>query len=156
MRFELVHLFTNVGQWTDVEGILAKAGFGKPHHRLLFVASRMPGLTVNELVSALRVTHQNLRLPMKQLMSEGYLVTQDDEADRRRKLVYATQKGQAFSTRVVQMHAHRIDRAIAKFGHPAMATFLKVHEALMDGLEADWMRRAVEDIPTASSLSKKR
>lgn len=57
----------------EPDAILAKRGFGRAHHRVIYFVGRQPGMTVSELLSILRITKQSLSRVLKQLIDEGYI-----------------------------------------------------------------------------------
>jgi DNA-binding MarR family transcriptional regulator len=114
----ILHFFTNLSLAADVEEPLFLAGLGRPHHRILYFAAHMPGITVSELLSAMHVTHQNLRLPMKTLMDKGFLLMKVAEQDRRQRQLFVTSAGPQ-----------------------AVDGFLKVQEAMIDPADLAWVAR---------------
>ena len=61
----LLHFFMNLALSADVVEPLNEAGLGRPHHRILIFAAYDPGITINELLAVMRVSRQNLRVPIK-------------------------------------------------------------------------------------------
>jgi len=68
-----LNFFANRRLFEVVETPLTEEGLGRLHHRILFFVSRSPGMTVGELMGTLGVSHQNIRVAMKQLVDRGVI-----------------------------------------------------------------------------------
>jgi DNA-binding MarR family transcriptional regulator len=137
----MLHFFANLSLVADVEETLYAAGMGRPHHRILFFAAHAPGITVSEVLEAMHVTHQNLRLPMKSLVDRGYLLMKQAETDRRQRQLYLTASGQKLIDKLTALQWKRIQRAFEACGPRAVEGFMKVHAALIDAEDAVWVAR---------------
>lgn len=140
-EYLLLHFLANVSQWAELQEALGNSGLGRPHTRVLFVIYSAPGITVYELLSAMHESHQNLAAPIKKLVAEGYAVTQSDPADRRRKLLFLTPKGNRFVLRILKQHDKRLGRVIAGIDPKDFETFLRVHALLVDRNEEPWFEK---------------
>jgi DNA-binding MarR family transcriptional regulator len=112
---------------SDPDDVLAKLGFGRAHHRVLHFVNRNPGMKVADLLEILRITKQSLGRVLKQLVDEGYVVQKEGERDRRQRLLYVTEKGEALAMRLAQLQTERITRALDSLGpgaHEAARAFL--------------------------------
>ena len=78
---------------SDPDEILNKYGFGRAHHRVIHFVGRHPGIRVAELLDILRITKQSLGRVLKELIDTGYVIQQEGETDRRRRLLYLSDKG---------------------------------------------------------------
>lgn len=78
---------------SDPDEILGKYGFGRAHHRVIHFVGRHPGIRVAELLDILRITKQSLGRVLKELIDTGYVYQEEGETDRRRRLLYLTDKG---------------------------------------------------------------
>lgn len=137
----LLHFFTNVAVVGDVGSELARVGFGRIHHRLLFFAAHAPGLTVSELLDVLRVTHQNIRLPMKQLLDKGFLRVEIDAVDRRQKRLFVTEEGQRLIESLLGAQLERIKKVFDAVPEEDIETFLRLHEMMIDEKDRQMLRR---------------
>lgn len=137
----LLHFFANLCLTGDVNPSLVELGFGRPHHRILFFAANSPGITVGELIGAMRVTHQNARMPMKQLLDGGYLTTKVGQTDRRHKRLYATAKGKKLVDALMHRQFERIERAYRAAGPDAVQGFFLVHQYLVDPSDLEWIKQ---------------
>lgn len=92
--------------------ILAEYGFGRAHHRVLHFVSRQPGLTIAELLDILKITKQSLNRVLKELVEKDFIVSRMGTADRRQRLLFATQEGEGLALRLADLQTGRIMRAL--------------------------------------------
>jgi DNA-binding MarR family transcriptional regulator len=137
----LMHFFANLCLTSDANLSLTELGFGRLHHRILFFAANAPGITVGELLGALRVTHQNVRGAMKQLLDDGYLLARIGQKDRRHKRLFASAKGRHLVESLSNRQHERIERAYRAAGPEAVRGFFLVHQYLVDPSDLDWIDR---------------
>ena len=107
--------------------ILAELGFGRAHHRVLHFVNRSPGLKVAELLDILKITKQSLARVLKELVERGWIVQHEGVNDRRQRLLFTTEKGQALAHRLDALQAQRVGAALARAGGEwdrAIAQFL--------------------------------
>jgi DNA-binding MarR family transcriptional regulator len=112
---------------SDPDEVLAKFDFGRAHHRVLHFINRNPGMKVADLLVVLRITKQSLGRVLKQLIDQGYVVQKEGENDRRQRLLYVTEKGEALAMKLAGLQTARIARAFAELGpgaHEAASRFL--------------------------------
>jgi DNA-binding MarR family transcriptional regulator len=141
----LMHFFANLCLTSDANLRLSELGFGRLHHRILFFAANAPGITVGELLGALRVTHQNVRAPMKHLLDSGHLLARIGQKDRRHKRLYASAKGRNLVDAISKRQMERIERAYRAAGPEAVRGFFLVHQHLVDPSDLDWMEQLWAD-----------
>ncbi len=96
--------------------MLAEYGLGRAHHRVLHFVNRHPGLRVADLLDILKITKQSLARVLKQLVDEGWIAQMAGETDRRQRLLHATDKGAALSSRLDAMQARRVAQALEAAG----------------------------------------
>jgi len=110
----------------EADAILAEFGLGRAHHRVLHFVNRHPGLRVADLLDILKITKQSLARVMKELVDKGWIVQMAGETDRRQRLLYATDKGAALSSRLDAMQTRRVAQALEAAGgnQDAVARFL--------------------------------
>lgn len=140
----LLHFFANLAIVADVEGQLSKLRIGRIHHRILFFAAHAPGITVSELLAALRVTHQNIRVAMKQLIDGGYLDVRIDAKDRRQKRLFVSVKGGRLVESLLKQQLQRVRAAFAAVDPASVEAFIHVHELLIDATDRTMMTRMWE------------
>jgi DNA-binding MarR family transcriptional regulator len=111
----------------DPDDVLAKFGFGRAHHRVLHFVNRNPGMKVAELLDILKITKQSLGRVLKQLVDQGYVLQKEGANDRRQRLLYVTNKGEALAMKLAGLQTARISNALAQLGpnaHEAARRFL--------------------------------
>lgn len=97
----------------DADALLDRQGFGRAHHRVLYFVNLRPGMPVADLLDILKITKQSLARVLRQLIDHGYIEQKTGAADRRQRLLYATEKGRAFFAELSANQATRIDASIA-------------------------------------------
>ena len=97
----------------DADALLERQGFGRAHHRVLFFLNLRPGMPVADLLDILKITKQSLARVLRQLIDNGYVEQKTGHADRRQRLLFATEKGRQFFGTLSASQASRIDAAIA-------------------------------------------
>lgn len=123
--------------------ILAKWGFGRAHHRVIYFVGRHPGITVSELLAILRITKQSLARVLGQLVAEGLIDPRPHPADRRRRCLTLTDTGGQLDRALRDIQDRLIDRAYRDAGADGVKGFTDV---LMGFLDAkDKARFAVAD-----------
>ena len=106
---------------SDPDAILDQFGFGRAHHRVIHFAGRRPGMTVAQLLDILRITKQSLARVLKELIAKGYVYQKEGEQDRRQRLVYLTEEGEALRQRLMRPQYERVRRALAEAGDRSKA-----------------------------------
>jgi DNA-binding MarR family transcriptional regulator len=96
----------------DPDGILEGLGFGRAHHRVLHFVGRDPGMTVAQLLDILRITKQSLSRVLKDLLEKGYVFQKSGEEDRRQRLLFLTDKGEALWRELIAPQTRRFRRAV--------------------------------------------
>jgi DNA-binding MarR family transcriptional regulator len=124
--------------------LLATRGYGRVHHRILFVVGRNPGLSVGDLLALLGVTKQAISSPLRRLVEDG-LVSAEAAADsKRRKSLVLTSAGTKFERRVSDLQRKRFAEAFARVGAAAERGWREVMDDLAEG-----GRLRVETLPPA-------
>jgi DNA-binding MarR family transcriptional regulator len=97
---------------SDPDEILKEFGFGRAHHRVIHFVGRDPGMTVAQLLDILRITKQSLGRVLKELIGKGYVYQKEGDIDRRQRLLYLTEAGEALRSRLMAPQIARIRRAL--------------------------------------------
>ncbi|WP_316355515.1 MarR family winged helix-turn-helix transcriptional regulator [Devosia sp.] len=97
----------------DADALLERQGFGRAHHRVLYFVNLRPGMPVADLLDILKITKQSLARVLRQLIDNGYIEQKTGHADRRQRLLHATDKGRQFFATLSASQASRITTAIA-------------------------------------------
>jgi DNA-binding MarR family transcriptional regulator len=97
----------------DADALLARQGFGRAHHRVLYFVNLKPGMPVADLLDILKITKQSLARVLRQLIDNGYIEQRPGQQDRRQRLLYATDKGRRLFAVLSETQTSRIEAAIA-------------------------------------------
>jgi DNA-binding MarR family transcriptional regulator len=116
----------------EPDDLLAKHGFGRAHHRVIYFVGRHPGITVSDLLTLLRITKQSLSRVLGQLVREGYIRQTQGESDRRQRLLALTPRGLDMERRLTGIQLARIARAYDLAGPAAVEGFRSVMCAVTD------------------------
>jgi DNA-binding MarR family transcriptional regulator len=106
--------------------MLARYGFGRAHHRVIYFVGRHPHMSVSELLGILRITKQSLARVLSQLVRQGFIVQQTGKSDRRQRLLQLTPAGIELERELSENQRQRIERAYAEAGPQAVEGFRKV------------------------------
>lgn len=116
----------------EPDAILADFGFGRAHHRVIYFTGRNPGIAVSELLGILKITKQSLSRVLSQLIREDYIIQKTDEGDRRRRLLFLTDKGRDLEEQLTQRQGRRIAEAYDQAGNEAVRGFCKVLRGIVN------------------------
>ncbi|WP_170984247.1 MarR family winged helix-turn-helix transcriptional regulator [Rhodoligotrophos defluvii] len=136
-----LHFFAHLNLAEDANRQLAALDMGRTHHRILYFTVQTPGITVGELTSLLRVTHQAIQRPMGDLVRGGYIQQQMSSVDRRQRQLFSTPKGLALFEQLSQRQFERLARAYEKAGSEAVMGFWAVLSAMVEPADHEWIRR---------------
>ena len=128
----------------DPDDVLEKLGFGRAHHRVLHFVNRNRGMKVADLLDILRITKQSLGRVLKQLVDEGYIVQREGESDRRQRLLFVTEKGEALALKLAQLQTVRIMGALNEVGPEAAEAARKFLAAIIDKDGRDGVLNLIE------------
>jgi DNA-binding MarR family transcriptional regulator len=112
--------------------MLDKLDFGRPHHRILYVVARRPGIAIANLIDLLEVSRQALHRPMRDLIAQGYLMQKPAPTNRRLTLLTLTPKGAALESRLTDLQYEAFARAFAAAGPEAERQWKAVMRALAE------------------------
>ena len=116
----------------ESDAILARQGFGRAHHRVLYFVGRHPGITVGGLLGILKITKQSLSRVLGQLVREDFIAQKTDAGDRRRRMLYLTNKGRALESDLSARQAKRIADAYRDAGALAVEGFRTVLRGIIN------------------------
>src|SRR6516162_292732 len=71
----------------EPDAMLARYGFGRAHHRVIYFVGRHPHMTVSDLLGILRITKQSLSRVLGQLVRQGFITQHTGQRDRRQRLL---------------------------------------------------------------------
>ncbi|MGP1397382.1 MAG: MarR family transcriptional regulator [Inquilinaceae bacterium] len=116
----------------EPDALLSRLGLGRAHHRVIYFVGRNPDITVTELLAILRITKQSLSRVLGELMRRDYIVQQQGQKDRRRRLLRLTTKGEALERQLSEPQRRRIARAYRRAGADAVNGFRTVMQGIID------------------------
>ncbi|HKR20714.1 MAG TPA: MarR family transcriptional regulator [Stellaceae bacterium] len=120
---------------TEPDAMLARYGFGRAHHRVIYFVGRHPQMSVSDLLAILRITKQSLSRVLSQLVRQGFIRQSPGNRDRRRRLLELTEKGVELERQLSENQRQRIARAYREAGAPAVEGFRKVMFGIMSSEE---------------------
>jgi DNA-binding MarR family transcriptional regulator len=137
--FDLIELFffayrDFVG---DADRLLTRYNFGRAHHRVLYFVDRRPGLSVAELLDLLKITKQSLSRVLKDLLDQNYIEQRAGLIDRRQRLMFPTDKGEALALELAALQTRRFARALALLPEGARAHAAAFLAAMCDPATGD-------------------
>jgi len=110
----------------EPDAMLARYGFGRAHHRVIYFVGLHPDMTVSQLLGILRITKQSLSRVLGQLVRQGFIMQRTGRSDRRQRLLELTAKGVELERQLSENQRQRIARAFAEAGPQAVEGFRKV------------------------------
>ncbi|HEV2265086.1 MAG TPA: MarR family transcriptional regulator [Stellaceae bacterium] len=119
----------------EPDAMLARYGFGRAHHRVIYFVGRHPQMSVSDLLAILRITKQSLSRVLSQLVRQGFIRQSPGNRDRRRRLLELTEKGVELERQLSENQRQRIARAYREAGAPAVEGFRKVMFGIMSSEE---------------------
>ena len=116
----------------EPDAILAQYSFGRAHHRVIYFVGRNPGITVNDLLSILRITKQSLNRVLRQLIQEEFIRQTSDPNDRRLRRLNLTKVGTKLEADLTKRQSIRIAEAYRAAGSPAINGFRKILRGIIN------------------------
>ncbi|MCW9038941.1 MAG: MarR family transcriptional regulator [Rhodospirillales bacterium] len=116
----------------EPDEMLARYGFGRAHHRVIYFVGRHPGITVSDLLVILKITKQSLARVLRQLVKDGFIRQETGPRDRRQRLLHLTGKGLQLENRLSESQRTRISRAFADAGSDAVSGFRAILKGITD------------------------
>jgi DNA-binding MarR family transcriptional regulator len=132
--------------------MLARYGFGRAHHRVIYFVGRHPEMTVTALLAILRITKQSLSRVLSQLVHQGFIIQRAGQRDRRQRLLELTQKGIELERLLSENQRARVANAYREAGAQAVEGFRKV----MLGIISSQEDRAKFERPGAAARKRPR
>ena len=117
---------------SEADSVLAEKNMGRAHHRAIYFIGRHPGITVSDLLTILCITKQSLSRVLSGLMNNGYVIQRLGATDRRQRLLYLTEKGNALESRLTSVQGRRFAAAYREAGVDAVDGFQRVLRGLLD------------------------
>ncbi len=123
----------------EPDAMLARYGFGRAHHRVIYFVGRHPQMSVSDLLAILRITKQSLSRVLGQLVRQGFIQQRPGSRDRRQRLLELTDKGIELERQLSENQRQRIAKAYREAGGQAVEGFRKVMLGIISS-EADRRR----------------
>src|SRR5208282_823207 len=117
----------------EPDAMLARYGFGRAHHRVIYFVGHHPQMSVSDLLGILRITKQSLSRVLGQLVLQGFVIQKPGTSDRRRRLLELTEKGTELERQLSELQRQRIARAYREAGAQAVEGFRKVMTGIIGG-----------------------
>src|SRR5579884_3215851 len=103
----------------EPDAMLARYGFGRAHHRVIYFVGRHPETTVSELLGILKITKQSLSRVLGQLVRQGFITQRTGQRDRRQRLLELTAKGVELERQLSENQRARVAKAYREAGAAA-------------------------------------
>lgn len=123
----------------EPDAMLARYGFGRAHHRVIYFVGRHPQMSVTDLLGILRITKQSLSRVLSQLVRQDFIRQRPGSRDRRQRLLELTDKGTDLERQLSETQRQRIAKAYRDAGAQAVDGFRKVMLGIITS-EADRRR----------------
>jgi DNA-binding MarR family transcriptional regulator len=111
---------------SEPDAMLARHGFGRAHHRVIYFVGRHPGMNVTNLLGILRITKQSLSRVLSQLVRQDFVRQTPGRPDRRQRLLELTEKGVELERKLSENQRRRVAHAYRDAGPEAVEGFRKV------------------------------
>lgn len=118
----------------EADRLLARRGFGRAHHRILFFIGHAQPLPMFELLAILGVTRQALHRPLSELIDQGYVSSKPSPKSRRVCLLSLTAKGRQFEETLSGLQRDRFAAVFRQLGPAAEKNWRAVMKALAGSL----------------------
>ncbi len=125
----------------DADVLLERQGFGRAHHRGLYFVNLKPGMPVADLLHILKITKQSLARVLRQLIDNGYVEQRTGDADRRQRLLYATDKGRQLFDVLSATQTSSINAALADLPPEARRHVLGFFVGMVEAEDHDLLAR---------------
>jgi DNA-binding MarR family transcriptional regulator len=120
---------------SEPDEMLARYGFGRAHHRVIYFVGRHPEMTVTALLAILCITKQSLSRVLSQLVRQEFIIQHAGRRDRRQRLLELTQKGIELERLLSENQRARVANAYREAGAQAVDGFRKVMLGIISSQE---------------------
>jgi DNA-binding MarR family transcriptional regulator len=120
------------GMTLSADRYLATLGLSRPHHRILYVVARQPGISIGSLIEVLGISKQALNRPLGLLLQRKLLTSQRSPEQHRSKLLRLTEAGQRIERRASGYERAVMRAAFDRVGPSGAAAWMAVMEAIAD------------------------
>lgn len=113
--------------FTDsLDAIISPRGLSHLHHRILFFAEQIPGMTTSELTKILEISKQALAKPLRELKEKGLIYIAVSEEDQRKRTLFLTSTGIHLMRDLSRQQQKQFIEAYKQAGDPGGTTFTAV------------------------------
>ena len=119
--------------FSDPNKVLKKNSLGAAHHRTLHLIERNEGISVNELLTKLKITKQSLNRVLNDLKKSKIIKQVKDSNDSRRKLLYLDHAGKKFYSEIFESQKKRIFNSIKNSDSDSVLKFKEVLKKIING-----------------------
>ncbi|WP_430395965.1 MarR family winged helix-turn-helix transcriptional regulator [Ferrovibrio sp.] len=130
VHMEMAHL---------ADRVLSQYDMGRAHHRVLYLTAHNPGITVNEILSILRITNQALSRTLNQLMRMDLIEQRPGKTDRRHRCHYCTPKGLQLDRRLTKLQFEHIETSLRHLPRKQLETFWAVLYEMVRDQDKPWI-----------------
>ena len=140
----------------DPDALLTAHNFGRAHHRVLHFVSTNPGISIAELLDILRIIKQSLARVLRELIDNGYIEQHIGQPDRRKRLLYLTDKGQELHNQLIAPQIGRFEEVLTQMGAESFEQWKKTMRHVINAENRDAIDQLIDQSRKAHSGGGKR
>jgi DNA-binding MarR family transcriptional regulator len=110
--------------------LLAERGLGRVHHRILYFVGHNPDISINALLSILKISKQALNGPLKQLVTMGLVNVTAAEHDQRVRQLALSASGKTLEAQLTDTQMQLLRQVFQQQGKETEAAWLQVMQCL--------------------------
>jgi len=122
------------GMTLAADEYLATLGLSRPHHRILYVIARQPGISVGSLIEVLGVSKQALNRPLNLLLRRDLVTSARSPEQHRSKLLSLTEEGQRIEHRASSHERKVMKKAFESVGPSGARAWMTVMRSIADSV----------------------
>ena len=111
--------------------ILEKINFGRAHHRVIYFVGKQKQITIQDLLSILKITKQSLSRVLNQLVKKKYIFVSTGD-DKRTKNLSLTNKGYELEEKLSLIQINKIKKIIKNEQEIDINGFKKILYKMLD------------------------
>ncbi len=135
------------------DALLAAHHFGRAHHRVLHFVAGNPGLSIANLLDILRVTKQSLARVLRELIDSDYVEQRIGQRDRRRRMLYLTDKGHTLHQSLIAPQIERFEAVLAGIGVSAFEQWKKTMRLVINAEDRENVDKLIDRSRKAAKLT---
>ncbi|HEI6967418.1 TPA: MarR family winged helix-turn-helix transcriptional regulator [Yersinia enterocolitica] len=110
--------------------LLAQRGLGRVHHRILYFVGHNPDISINALLSILKISKQALNGPLKQLVTMGLVNVTAAEHDQRVRQLALSASGKTLEAQLTDTQMQLLRQVFQQLGKETETAWLQVMQCL--------------------------